>query len=265
VKNSDQTNIFDGIMPISSIINEQFNGAIWRMEIDKLSDTLFVEIRNNDDKQVSFSAIDLKTGDVNFKGFTTPERWLTGIETAYNGVFLIHNYQSETGPVHKGLVAIDAKTAQILWSNYNYAFDHLSASGPVIYDLRIQPRKLFLVDVKTGATTRFDPSSVYQEMQNNIVVPELTDAALSLLQNMSTQPFGNMVYYLDYNKLRIVSLHALYENKLTQSLYIMDGDVKIYEDLLNIDIQKIQPEAFIMHKNRLIYIKNKSNLRVLSL
>ncbi|MDB5086247.1 MAG: hypothetical protein JWR09_241, partial [Mucilaginibacter sp.] len=64
---------------------------------------------------------------------------------------------------------------------------------------------------------------------------------------------------------RIVSLHTLVDGQLNQLLFIMDGNKKIYEDLLNNKIQKMQPEAFILHKNHLIYIKNKAELKVLSL
>jgi len=60
-------------------------------------------------------------------------------------------------------------------------------------------------------------------------------------------------------------LHALKGGQLTQSLFIADGNITVYDDLLNAGIQKMQPEAFIMHKNRLIYIKNKSELKVLTL
>jgi hypothetical protein len=77
--------------------------------------------------------------------------------------------------------------------------------------------------------------------------------------------FGNMIHYLEYNNFRIVSLHALRGGQLMQSLFVMDGVNKVYEDLLSQEIQKIQPEAFILHKNRLIYIKNKSELKVLTL
>jgi hypothetical protein len=31
-------------------INKPFNGIIWRLEIDDLTDTIFLEIRHTDDK-----------------------------------------------------------------------------------------------------------------------------------------------------------------------------------------------------------------------
>lgn len=251
-------------MNIQPFISEQFNGAIWRMEIDKLTETLFVEVRDNEEKKVHFGSVNLTNGKTYFKGLTTPERWLTGIETAYNGVLLLHNYQSESAPVHKGLIAIDALTGKTLWSNYNFTFDHLSAKGPIVYDSRIQPRKLFIADIKTGATISRYEASIYEELPNNILLPELVPED-DFLDIVPADTFGNTIHYLKYNNFRIVSLHTSIAGQLNQLLFIMDGDNKIYQDLLNNKIQKMQPEAFILHKNHLIYIKNKSELKVLTL
>jgi len=43
---------------------------------------------------------------------------------------------------------VDAVTTKILWSDFTYTFDHLSENGPVVYDVRIHPRKYFLIDAK---------------------------------------------------------------------------------------------------------------------
>ena len=252
-------------MTFKPIINETLNGVIWRMEIDAITSTLFAEVRNNEEKQVSFSAFDLNQGKILFKDLTTNERWLTGIEAAHSGILLLHYFQTETGPTHKGLLAIDGNTAETLWSNFSVAFDHLSADGLVVYDTRIQPRKYFLADVKTGATTRIAVPSVYNDIVNEIIAPEMIAPDALPFKLTDRQPYGNMVHYLEYNNLRIVSLHALKEGRLIQVLNVFDGTSLVYEDLLNKDIQKIQPEAFILHKNRLIYITDKSTLKVLSL
>jgi hypothetical protein len=244
---------------------ETFNGHIWRMEIDEITDTLFVEIRNSDDKSVCFGAVSLKNGEVLFNGLKTDERWLTGMETAYDGVLLLHFYQSETGPAHKGLMAIDAFSGKTLWSNFTYNFDHLSGNGPVLYDARVHPRKLFLADIKTGATTRIYAPSVYGELKTSVVLPGIKSPEFFAANFLPLHPFGNLIHYLEHNNFIIVSLHALKGGELTQQLYIMEGVNKIYEDLLNAGIQKIQPEAFILHKNHLIYIKNKSELKILTL
>ena len=154
------------------LTEENCKGDIWRMEIDEISDTLFLEIRDPESKKVHFSAINLRAGHTIFRDLAAPEQWLTGMEAAYNGVLLLHFYQTETGPTHKGLMAIDAQTGKTLWSDYSLSFDYLAEKGPVVYDSRIFPRKLFLLDIKTGATTRVYEPSVYKEIKNSVMHPE---------------------------------------------------------------------------------------------
>jgi outer membrane protein assembly factor BamB len=124
-------------------ISKIYQAPVWRMEIDENSQTLFLEISDHADKQVSFSALSLQSGDVYFEDLTTPERWLTGIEAVYDGVLLLHNYQSATGPVHKGITAIEATTGKELWSNFTLAFDHLSVNGPIVYNASYSRKNYF--------------------------------------------------------------------------------------------------------------------------
>jgi hypothetical protein len=246
-------------------ISHQFKSAVWRLEIDSLSDTIFIETREPADKKVSFSSISLDSGEVYFENLQTEERWLTGIEAAYDGVLLLHNYQSEAGPTHKGLIAVDAFTGKILWSDFNSAFDFLSINGPLTYDTRLQPRKLYLTDIKTGATIRKYEPSIDFELSNGLIFPEQVPDELALQLGLHVQPVENTVHYLEHNSLRIVSLHAIADGTLQQHLYMMNGGKLVYSDLLNTDIQKLQPESFLIYKDYLIYLKNQSQLKVLNL
>jgi hypothetical protein len=246
-------------------ISEEFNSPIWRFEIDAVTETMGIEIRDETEKQVSFSTLGLKKGQIQFNGFTTDERWFTGIEAIYNGVLLLHNYQSANGPAHKGIIAVDAMSTEILWSNYNYSFERLTANGPVFYDSRFQPKKLFVADIKTGAPIRPFGPSVDAELENHIEMPQIISPEFLPADLLPPAFYGNSIHYLQYNNFRIVSLHALQAGQLQQYLYVFDGVDKVYEDLLNTAIQKLQPEAFIIYKNHLIYIKNKSALIVLAL
>ncbi len=252
------------IMP-QPYISHQFNSAVWRLEIDSLKDIIVAEIRDSSDKQVCFASINLESCKVYFDNFQTEERWLTGIEAAYDGVLLIHNYQNESGPTHKGLIAIDETNGEILWMNYNLSFDYLSINGPVCYDARFQPRKLMLTDIQTGATMRPYEASIDLELANGIAFPDEQTDEVTLAMHLPVTAVQNSVHYLEHNNLRIVSLHAITAGVLEQHLYMTRGAEVIFEDLLNTDIQKLQPESFLLYKHYLIYLKNRSQLRVLNL
>jgi hypothetical protein len=242
-----------------------FNGLVWRLEIDPVTATLFAEIRNEQDKQVSFASIGLASGKLNFTDLTTDERWLTGMECAHNGVLLLHHYESASSPIHKGIMAIDGRTGQLLWSDYSRGFDHLSINGPVMYDQRIQPRKFFVADIKTGERLHAYDTATDTEADLSISIPDIIDGVVLSAELGIPAPFGNVAHNLYLNQYRIVSLHALNNTQLTQTLYIFENDKPVFNDLLNAGIQKLQPEAFIVHNNHLIYLKNKTELNVINL
>ena len=247
-------------------INQQFSWPIWRMEIDDISNNLLVELRNTQEKQTAFGSVNLLTGKANFTNVNTPERWLTGMEAAYDGVLLLHHYESATGPVHKGLVAIDAVTGNTLWSNYTLAFDRLSVNGPIVYNAQLHPPKLFVADMKTGANLRAHEPVIDLPPPSYITSAPLMPASFLPALTLPYQPYTNTVHYIEHNTYRIVSLHTFFQEKLKQHLYIINNEGAIvYQDLLNSDIQKMQPEAFVIHKNNLIYLKERSVLVVLNL
>jgi hypothetical protein len=246
-------------------IDHQFKAQVWRLEIDGLTGTLLIETRDPAEKKVCFSSISLETGKVNFEDIQSEERWLTGIECGYGRVALLHNYQTESGPAHKGLIALDADTGALLWQDFNSTFDHLTINGPVVYDTRLQPPKLMLTNIKTGKALRKYEPAIDLELTNDLAFPGVAEPELVLSFHLPVQPLENTVHYLEHNNLRIVSLHAFAEGTLQQHLYIMRNSEVVYEDLLNSDIQKLQPESFLIHKGRLIYLKNRSQLKVLTL
>ena len=246
-------------------IAQRFDGEIWRLEIDGKTETIFAELRSNANRQVSFASISLQTGKANFTDKTMPEPWLNGIETAVDGVLLLHGYESQQSPVHKGITAVDGKSGGTLWANYTYAFDHLSVNGPVLFNTQIQPKKLFIADIKTGATIRLYNAVIDTELVADITLPNVLPIANLNETPIKLTPYGDSVHYLECNNFRIVSLHSVNLGGLQQHLFLLADDGIVYEDILNTGIQKLQPESFIIHKNYLIYIKNKRELRVISL
>ena len=251
---------------IKLCIAEHFDAPVWRLEVDGLTDTLFAEIRDVTHRQVDFAAINLRNAETNFKSFKTDETWLTGMESSYDGVLLIHFFETQNGPAHKGLAAIDGTNGQLLWSNFNYGFDHLSSSGPVVYDVRLQPRKYFVADIRSGNRVNAVDADGTELIQNFITSPAAHPvSAITELTDLQPEPYGNIVQCLDYNSYRIVSLHTQWAGQLKQLLYIFENGKPVFEDILNADIQKMQPEAFVMYKHQLIYLKNKTEIKVLNL
>jgi len=246
-------------------IQHQFKGQIWRMLIDADEHLLYIEVRDAESREVSFSGFDLSTGKATFTDLQTDEKWLTGIEACYDGVLFLHGYQSAQSPIHKGIIAIDGSNGKVLWNNYTYAIQHLTANGPIIYNTQVQPIKLLLINAQNGATLRPYNTSFDVDAEQNIQLPHLIDSPDDGFKAYVKGDVVGNVHYMEYNSFRIVSLHTLNKSQLRQILLVMQGSNLLYEDLLTDEIQKLQPEAFIMQHNRLIYITNKVELKVLNL
>lgn len=246
-------------------IHQRYKGQIWKLATDPAKNLIFIESRDAADHLVSFSGCDLNTGEACFTELITHEKWLTGIESCFNGVLFLHGYESAQSPVHKGITAIDGLTGGVLWSNYTYAIHHISVNGPIAYNTQVLPQKLFLLDANTGAALRPFDASIDHDIDPEIRVPYAIDTLEANIVPYLKGDRTGMINYIEYNSFRIVSLHTLVKTDLSQILLIMQGDDLVYEDLLIDGIQKLQPEAFIMQRNRLIYIKNKVELKVLNL
>lgn len=235
------------------------------MDIDEKTSSLLLEIRNEEQKQVRFASVNLAALSVNFDSYQVDERWHTGIETAINGVMLLHYYQNTGSPVHKGITAVDCLRGQTLWSNFALGFNSLSADGPVMYNTQLSPPRNYVYDAGTGKVLRpFNPGTDVEPLKQITVPGYISPAQLPHLQ-LTEELASPMIYYLEHNKYRIVSLHTRSNGLLKQYLFVLDEQGIVYQDLLMANIQKLQPEAFVLHKNWLICLKNKTEILVLEL
>jgi hypothetical protein len=163
------------------------------------------------------------------------------------------------------LIALDEKTGNVLWENFNSAFDHLTINGPALYDTHFQPKKLSVADIRTGGILRGYEPSIDLELNTEIRFPELVSPELLLPFHLPVHALENTIYYLEHYNWRIVSLHAIIDGALQQHLYLAKETETIYHDLLNDGIQKLQPESFLVYKDQLICLKNHSQLKVFNL
>lgn len=248
---------------LQPLLSHDFIATIWRMEIDEITGITVLELRNQTDKKTTFASVNPATGAVFFSNYKTEERWLTGVECVYNGVALMHFYKHETGPEHRGLIAIDATTRSTVWSNYSIAFEYLSEAGPVVYDTSFQPKKMQVIDISTGKRLR--PHTLEDKpLQNSLVIPQMVDASQVIPGTLPEEPYRNIVHWLSLNNYIIVSLHTFKNQVLQQHLYVMNGATVVYHDLLHTGIQKLQPEAFVVHKNVLLYLKDRTRMIALN-
>ncbi|MGI4750863.1 MAG: DUF4905 domain-containing protein [Janthinobacterium lividum] len=243
------------------VIEHAFSGLIWKMELD--TDLLFVETRNSENRTVAFSSFNLKTGKNYFEELVAEEKWLTGMEGGRRGMLFLHGYSSPQSPEHKGIIALDAFSGKQVWADYNLSVEAFTTAGLLAADQRFQTKKTALLDYQTGKILA-KPHDLKDDFQQ-FRYPQML---LLLPQNLAAQISGTItgeISCLNYNSYLIISLHTQKNGALQQDFFIIENETIIYHDILNEQIQKLQPEAFIIVNDHLIYLKNKIVLKVLNL
>lgn len=244
------------------LINHTFSGLIWKLESDTVAGLLYVETRNSENRTVGFSSFGLENGKVYFEELLPEEKWLIGLEGGRQGVLFLHGYKSDQSPEHKAIIALDGLTGKQLWADYNFALEAFTVDGLLAADQRFQSKRIVLFDYQSGNPKT---SSQNQDDPQEIKYPQILRLLPQNLTGLIAGEITGEISCLNYNSYLIISLHTQNNGALAQHLFIIENDKMIYHDLLNENIQKLQPEAFVLIKKHLVYIKNKFNLKVLNL
>jgi len=80
------------------------------------------EARDQDQKLVSFFALNAQSGVPLWRDLRLDEPWWAGIEAASDGVVLLHRFATPDMPQHKGILALDLKSGAQLWENRDVTF-----------------------------------------------------------------------------------------------------------------------------------------------
>jgi len=255
------------VMPFELIpfVAQQFSALIWKLETDTENDLLYVETRNQQEHTVAFSAFDLKNEKANFIELETEEKWLTGMSGGRKQILFLHGYKSAQSPEHKSIIALDGLTGKQLWADYNLSVEAFTKDGLLAADQRFQSKRLVLLDYQNGTMKTGTNQMVLPDVPQEITWPEMLRLPPKNLFNIISATITGEISCLKYNSYLIISLHTLNKGNLMQELYVIENEKLVYRDLLNENIQKLQPEAFVLTKNHLVYIKNKTALKVLNL
>jgi len=250
---------------LNPVIDQTFSGLVWKLETDAEQNLIYIETRNEEAHSAGFSSLNLKSGKVNFLEMVPEEKWLVGLNGGRKGILFLHGYLSDQTPEHKSIIALDGLNGEQIWADYNLSMETFTTEGLLAADQRFQTKRLVLLDEQTGSIkTGTDISKLQDDVQ-----PIQTPYMLRLLpQNISGLITGTItgeISCLNYNSYLIISLHTQNNSRLLQEIFIIEDEAVIFHDILNEDIQKLQPEAFVVIKNYLVYIKNKNTLKVLNL
>lgn len=228
------------------------NGIIWKIEVDDELGIMVWETRYQD-KKLSFSAYDFINQKFLVKDEKLNDVSLISLSFTSNGLIFFQLQESENLPTFKGIIAFNLYTQKIEWENYSIALQQQVREGILIYNPRIFPRKFELLNQLNGQIIRkINPEelSTLGTIHRDILIPEI------IHNDLKNSPYN----LLKHKGITIKSLLETDNNILKNSISIYEGNQLVFRDYLNSDIQKPAFDTFFVWQDRLVYIKNKSEI-----
>lgn len=235
-------------------LQANFNGIIWKVETDPTSRVIAIETRNPKDRTASFSAFNFETGTPLFKEVTVEDSWHWGLDMACHEMVYLHSYINEKTPEHKAIIALNS-SGNIAWQIYNRTLDSAIADGLVVYNPTVQQKHFELLDPASGEMLKSNISNLVP-LDRNVYFPETTTEPSLLLRIGEIGTLVGTASLLVYNNKDCISFHAVKDSILSQYLLIISNGSVIHEEILEHNIQKLNPEPFYIEQDHLFCIRN---------
>ncbi|PRY52408.1 uncharacterized protein DUF4905 [Arcticibacter pallidicorallinus] len=235
-------------------LEANFEGIIWKVETDPINGIIAVETRNPEDRTAGFSAFNFKTGVTLFRDVSVQDSWHWGLDKVCHNFVYLHSYVNEKTPEHKSIIALNT-AGSIAWQIFNRTLDTATAEGLVVYNPSVQQKQYELLNPASGVTESFRISN-FVPLERNIYFPEIISPMDLLPAIEELKTLVGPVSYLAHNGKKCISFHAAPDSVLSQYLLIIsDGNI-MHKEILEHNIQKINPEPFYIEQGHLFCVRN---------
>ncbi|MEJ7780236.1 MAG: DUF4905 domain-containing protein [Daejeonella sp.] len=243
--------------PMQPVISEKFSGLIWKIKIQEQLGLIAIESRNSDLKQVAFTVLNFISGVVHFKEISYNEQWNLSLAFIGEKNVVINGYGHSDRPESKGIMSVSLADGSVLWERFNISLNEVHESGIQVYDPRFQPRKYSWIDHLTSDT--IVAQSREPVAGSTIVFPEI-DNAINIPSFIKHEQIAGDISALLFANKTILSFHETKDGFFQQRLIVYQEDKILIDDILISGIQKLQPEAFFIQQNHLLYIRDKQEI-----
>jgi len=243
-----------------------FGGVIWNTLAVADKNLLLLEIRNAEQKQVTFAALDFQKNDFLWKDVALEESWWVEQSAAADGIILYTLYTDTQNPDRKALLAYSLEDHKLIW--WNNDFSLISVSGGKVLGFSSKFSKDSWVSLHSGkpVPANSDPGQVQTRGIGFIRPFQYTDTTryFSTVQTFLRSKLNLSAVvaleYLEHETLIFISFNVN-ENGLANYLLVLsaDGDVLLHEKLD--EPQKgIGLDTFFILNGCLFFVKNRREL-----
>ena len=241
-----------------NIFEQSFDRTIWQQFVDSRSALLLLELRDSSNRSLSYVVFDLNTRKVLHDFVPTHDDWWSKI-VLFQDQKIVFTTFKEDSPEITGTYITDL-AGKILWSN--------SKSYPIITNQEIQ-----LFDLNGQKQALPESHNSFAISSPNLLEPvpylfetdHFNTVAAFLKDTLHVQPI-EAIEYLEYNEKIIIGFHILIENRLENSIIVLNNDGNIlFQDIISTGRKGIGFGTFYVYKDHCIYIKELECLKIIAL
>lgn len=241
-----------------------FEGIVWNTIASSENGILFLEVRNNEQKRVTFSALDIKTGEFLWRDVLFDEPWWISL-SASSGEFLIFTIYLETNnPDKKGVFAYHIDKRKIVWWNNDFSITSL-ADGQVFGVTSKYGTRSIVLDLASGREIGAGENTV--KMNDAVIRPHqyLDDNEyFATVKTFLSRKFNFTpviaLEYMEHDSIIFISFY-IQDAELANYLLIVSADgEELMKEKLDEHLKGIGMDTFFVLSGCVFFVKNKVEL-----
>ncbi len=247
-------------------LSHTFDGVIWNTLADGDNQRLFLEVRDAQEKSVSFSALNLRNNQWLWKDLRLEEQWWVSLRAVSGDVLLFTVYTDASNPDKKSVVAFDVQQGRMVWWHNGFSLTSVNSLYVRGIDTRFPERETILdlftgrpvppVDFDLADLQNFPVIRPFQYEEGTAHFNTVKDFFASRLAILAVAA----IEYLEYEDLIIVSVFVT-ETGLANYLYGLNASGEILlKEKLGENLKGVGLDTFFIFSGHLIFVKNKNEL-----
>lgn len=246
--------------------SEKVEGVIWKIVADPDNKRLYLEIRDNVKKRVSFSALSVFDKIWLWKDITFDEPWWIDLQTVSGNILLFTIYTDTSNPDKKSVLAFDIIDQKMIWWRSNFTVTSILEGQVLGIDTKFGAKEIRL-NLRDGVELNQLKYVSGDERNFSVIRPlqyregsayfETVKAFLESKFNFS--PIIS-IEYCEYHSLILISAFTGPAD-LANYLFVVNthGELLIKETLGE-HLTGIALDTFFIFSGYLIFVKNKCEL-----
>lgn len=240
-------------------ISEQFlNRTVWQQFIDPKSGLLLLELRKASDRSLSYMVYSLSTHTMVSDFTPNHDEWWNKVVLFYDEKIVFTRFKDESPEVQG--TYISNLSGEIFWSD--------DTCSPIIENNKIKIDSALVKnnnEVSSLFTKTIEEPKIIQPLSYLAETDHFNTVASFLKEKLKCTPI-EVIEYLEFNQKIVISFHTLTNNRIENSIIVLDtGGNILFHDSISSERKGIGFGTFYVYKNQCIYIKNLEYLKTIAL